>query len=167
MAYSIDELASDCREVLSDEPGKSELEQVRKSVARALTDKDFIAEHLGPEANSPRNILYEDPDLGFCIIAHVYGGGANPPPHDHGPTWAVYGQVSGITEMTDFKVLKPPSGNSPGEVEPVRTYELHAGDTMVYFTGDVHTPRREDETRLIRVEGQDLSNIRRDRFELA
>ena len=71
IVYSIEELASDCREVLSDNPGKSDLEQVRQSVARALIDKDFIAAHLGPEADSPRNILYEATALGFCIIAHV------------------------------------------------------------------------------------------------
>ena len=167
MAYSLNELASDCRKALSDKPGEAELEKVRQSVARALKDEEFIAANLGPEAISPRNILYEDPDLGFCIIAHVYGGGANPPPHDHGPTWAVYGQAAGVTEMTDFKVLEHPNDGSPGKVEPVRTYKLHAGDTMVYFTGDIHTPRREDETRLIRIEGQDLSKIRRDRYELA
>ncbi|MBH64070.1 MAG: hypothetical protein CL569_16810 [Alphaproteobacteria bacterium] len=167
MAYSIEELASDCHDALSADSEQAGLERVRQSVARALTDEEFIATHLGPEADSPRNILYEDPDLGFCIIAHVYEGGANPPPHDHGPTWAVYGQAAGVTEMTDFKVLKAPSGDSPGKVEAVKTHDLHAGDTMVYLTGDVHTPRREEETRLIRVEGQDLSKIKRDRFELA
>ena len=125
MTYTIDEFSADCRSALAADPGPAGLEQVRQHVERALTDEAFIATHLGTNADSPREILYEDPDSGFCIIAHVYAGGANPPPHDHGPTWAVYGQV-----------------------------------------GDVHTPRREQETRLIRIEGKDLAKIKRDRFEL-
>ncbi len=167
MPYTIDEFSADCRTALTADPGPAELEFLRQHVERALTDETFIATHLGPDANSPREILYEDPDSGFCIIAHVYAGGANPPPHDHGPTWAVYGQVAGVTEMTDFKIITPPEGDEPGKVEAVRTYELHTGDTQVYNVGDVHTPRREEETRLVRIEGRDLSKIKRDRFELA
>ena len=69
--------------------------------------------------------------------------------------------------MTDFKIITPPEGDKPGKVEAVRTYELRAGDTQVYNVGDVHTPRREEETRLVRIEGMDLSKVKRDRFELA
>ena len=45
-----------------------------------------------------RKILYKDPDLKgpFCILAHVYRGEKNSNPHDHGPSWAVYGQVAGV-----------------------------------------------------------------------
>ena len=165
MAYTIDELAADCRDALAADPDPAGLERLRQFVGRALKDQEFVETHLGPGADSPRNILYEDPDHGFCIIAHVYGGGANPPPHDHGPAWAIYGQVAGVTEMTDFEVVEPPRGEEPGKVKRVRTYELHAGDTKLYRVGDVHTPRRENPTRLIRIEGQDLAKIKRDRFE--
>ena len=167
MAYTIEELAADCRDALVANPGPGGQEQIRHTLERALKDDAFMTTHLGPQADSPRDILYEDPDFGFCIVAHVYAGSANPPPHDHGPTWAVYGQAAGMTEMTDWRLVEPPRGDHPGKVAPVHTYELHPGETKLYHVGDVHSPRRERETRLIRIEGQNLDKIKRDRFEPA
>ena len=43
---------------------------------------------------------------GFCICGHVYANEAIGFPHDHGSSWAVYGQASGETEMTDWEILK-------------------------------------------------------------
>ncbi len=37
----------------------------------------------------------------------------------------------------------------------------------LYNEGDLHSPRRESETRLIRIEGTDLTKIKRDKFEIA
>ena len=90
MTYTIDEFSADCRSALAADPGPAGLEQVRQHVERALTDEAFIATHLGPNAGSRREILYEDPDSGFCIIAHVYAGGANPAP---ARSWPDLGRV--------------------------------------------------------------------------
>ena len=41
----------------------------------------------------------------------------------------------------------------------MRTYQLPSpGTAHVYNEGDLHSPRRETDTRLIRIEGIDLSN---------
>ena len=76
-------------------------------VSKALADPVFVATHLKDRAPSahPREVLYEDPELGFCICGHVYSGPANGAPHDHGPSWAIYGQATGVTEMTDWKIV--------------------------------------------------------------
>ena len=111
--------------------------------------------------------LFEDPELGFCICAHVYLGSASAPPHDHGPTWAIYGQATGQTVMTEFKALQAPDGDTPGKVEPVKTYELNPGMAVAYPTGRLHAPKREGDTRLIRIEGRNLDHVSRDAFELA
>jgi hypothetical protein len=44
---------------------------------------------------------------------------------------------------------------------------LKRGDAHVYNEGDLHSPRREDTTRLIRVEGRNLLGIKRDKYEVA
>ena len=72
MGVTIDKFAKDCREVLMADPNKGGVEKVRQLLEEALKDEDFIDTHLGDHADSPRNIIYEDPDLGFCVIAHVY-----------------------------------------------------------------------------------------------
>ena len=55
----------------------------------------------------------------------------------------------------------------PGKVEKVRTYELTPGTAHVYNEGVLHSPRREGDTRLIQIEGTDLTKVRRDKFEIA
>jgi predicted metal-dependent enzyme (double-stranded beta helix superfamily) len=167
MSYTLEQFSTDCRAALLKNPGPAGREMVRQFTARASSDPEFVAKYLGPDATADRKILYEDPDLHFCILAHVYRGARNSTPHDHGPSWAVYSQVAGETEMTDWRLLQKPSGGQPGKVEKVRTYKLTPGVAHLYNEGDLHSPRRDGDTRLIRIEGTDLTKVKRDKFEVA
>src|SRR5215472_656234 len=108
MSYTLKELAADIRHELTSDPGTSGKAAVCRLVSRALTDQDFLATHLGdrPAGANPREILYEDPQLGFCICGHVYGSKAIGSPHDHGSSWAIYGQATGTTEMTEWRIVE-------------------------------------------------------------
>src|SRR5207253_9394344 len=121
----------------------------------------------GTNREAERTILSADPGLHFCIRAHVCKGAKNGAPHDHGPSWAIDGQVAGVTEITDWRLIERPANGLPGKVEKVRTYELTPGKAHLYNEGDLHSPRRESETRLIRIEGVDLTTVKRDKFEIA
>src|SRR5262245_47998060 len=102
MPYTLKQLAADIRETLKADAGAAGRAQVNAFGQRTLTDSVLITAELGeraPGAN-PRQVLYEDPALGFCICGHVYDGPAHGTPHDHGSSWAIYGQATGITEMT-------------------------------------------------------------------
>ena len=167
MSYTLEQFSADCRAALLKDRGPAGRELVRRYTERACSDPDFIAKYLGPDADAERRILYEDPDLHFCILAHVYKGAKNSTPHDHGPSWAVYSQVAGITEMTDWRLIEKPRDGRPGKVQKVRTYDLTPGTAHLYNEGDLHSPRRESETRLIRIEGVDLTKVKRDKFEVA
>jgi hypothetical protein len=167
MGYTLEQYAADCRAALMKDPGPKGRELVRQYTERASVDPEFVANYLGPDAHDDRKIIYEDPDLHFCILAHVYKGAKASSPHDHGPSWAVYSQVAGVTEMTDWRLLEKPASGKPGKVEKVRTYKLTPGVAHVYNEGDLHSPRRDGDTRLIRIEGIDLTKIKRDKFEIA
>ncbi len=167
MSYTLEQFAADCRAALMRDPGPKGRELVRQYTAKASADPDFVAKHLGPNETSDRKILYEDPDLKFCILAHVYKGARASSPHDHGPSWAIYSQVAGTTEMTDWRLVEKPADGKPGKVAKVRTYTLTPGVAHLYNEGDLHSPRRDGDTRLIRIEGRDLSKIKRDKFEIA
>lgn len=167
MTMTIEQFGSECHEILSQGASDENLEAVRGVLERYLADEAFLDTHLGPDNDVKRKILFEDPELGFCICAHVYLGSASAPPHDHGPTWAIYGQARGQTVMTEFKALQPPAGDNPGKVEPVKTYELNPGMAVAYPKGRLHAPKREGDTRLIRIEGRNLDHVSRDAFELA
>lgn len=165
MAYNLDQFAAECREALLNDAGPAGREQVVKLVSKACLDDDFVQTELGPDNDVERKKLYEDPDLGFCIFAHVYKGAKNSNPHDHGPSWAIYGQAVGTTEMTAWRKVEAPAGGNPGKVEVAEVYEMNRGDARLYNEGDLHSPRRESETRLIRIEGQNMDGVTRDKYE--
>ena len=165
MAYTLEEFAADCREALKSDSGPTGRDKVRQCLQRALRDQGFLASHLGPDATKERDILYEDPDLGFCICAHVYNGPKKGFPHDHGPTWAIYGQAAGQTEMTDWRIVTPADGDKPAKVEMVRSYQLEPGDAHVYEAGDVHAPYRDGPTKLIRIVGRNTDKVKRTPIE--
>ncbi len=113
MGYTLDQYSADCRAALLKDPGPAGRERVRQYTEKACTDPEFVAKYLGPDAEAERKVLYEDPDLHFCILAHVYKGAKNSSPHDHGPSWAIYSQVAGVTEMTDWKLVEKPANGKP------------------------------------------------------
>ena len=167
MTYTLERFAADCRAALERDPGPAGREEVRRHVSRACLDADFVAAHLGPEDESPRKVLHEDDRLGFCILAHVHHGASESTPHDHGPSWAIYGQAAGVTEMTEWRVVSPPKDGERGKVEATRVYAMHPGDAEVYQEGELHSPRREGETRLIRIEGRNLDGVPRSYYDRA
>jgi hypothetical protein len=163
MAYTLTQLAADIRETLKSNSSPAGKERVGGYVSRALMDQAFVAKHLKDRAPGahPREVLYEDPELGFCICGHVYGGSANGAPHDHGPSWAIYGQATGVTEMTDWRIVKAAEGDAAALVEPVKTYLMQPGDAHLYDVGAVHSPKREAPVKLIRIEGKNLDHVQR------
>jgi hypothetical protein len=163
MTYALTQLAADIRETLKADSSPAAKEKICGYVSKALTDKAFIANHLQTRASGaqPREVLYEDPELGFCICGHVHDGAAHGSPHDHGSSWAIYGQAVGVTEMTDWRIVEKGSGDKPSLVEPVKTYAMNPGDAHLYDVGAVHSPKRDAPVKLIRIEGANLDNIKR------
>jgi predicted metal-dependent enzyme (double-stranded beta helix superfamily) len=167
MSYTLDAFAGDMKQVLSQGQSPEQLEQTRQLVEKALKDPEFVETYLGDDAEGERKIIYEDPDLGFCILAHVYKGAKTGNPHDHGPAWAIYGQAYGETQMTEYDIVEPPQGDTPGKVAPRETYKMVPGDARVYQVGDIHCPHRDSETRLIRIEGMNMNGVKRTPLVLA
>lgn len=161
MAYSLEELAGDIREALKKNPMPAGGEAVCAHVERALTDDHFRAENFGTDRTEKRTIVHEDPELGFCICVHVYEGAAHTGPHDHGTSWAIYGQAEGETEMTDWRIVSPASDDTPAKVVAERVYTLKPGMAHFYPVGAVHSPARKSSTKLLRVEGANLDHVKR------
>lgn len=160
MAHTLEQFATACHRILKAEPGSEGQQKVCALLRDVLKDEDFIAAHLGDDVPE-RKVLYEDPELGFCILAHAYADAKESPPHDHGPSWAIYGQACGETEMTDWEMVEPASADKPGKVRKVKSYTLTPGMAFAYDVGDLHSPRRSGPTRLIRLEGINMEKVRR------
>jgi hypothetical protein len=167
MSYTLEQLSTDIRNALKADSGAAGKAAVCRLVSKVLVDKEFVAKHLTSDQCKPRKVLYEDPELGFCICGHVYEGAAAGAPHDHGSSWAIYGLAEGDTEMTDWRVVRKGEGESPILVAPDKVYVLKPGDSHFYDVGVVHSPNRSGATKLVRVEGRNLDHIKRSNIKAA
>ena len=84
MAYSLDQFIADCRSTLERDPGPAGREKVRLDLEKLLDNPDFVARYCGDDQPRGLKVLYEDPDLGFQILAHINDKARVSPPHDHG-----------------------------------------------------------------------------------
>lgn len=167
MAYTLEQLSSDIRTALKADSGLAGKQAVCGLVTKALHDEAFVAQHLNADQCKPRKVLYEDPELGFCVCGHVYEKPAHGSPHDHGSSWAIYGVAVGDTEMTDWRIVQPGSGDQPSMVVPEKSYVMKPGDAHLYDVGVVHSPKRDTLTKLIRIEGANLDRIKRSNIKAA
>lgn len=160
MEFTLDTFASECHRILKADPGPAGREKVRSLVEEVLKDEKFLSLYLNQ--NTPdRQVIYEDPELGFCICAHMNRGAKDSNPHDHGNAWAIYGQAMGETEMSDWEVLETAAEGKPGKVRRAKVYTLKPGMAHLYNEGDVHSPKRVAATGLIRIEGKNTRKMTR------
>ena len=167
MPATLEQLATDIRLTLQADPSPVGKAAVCKLVSAAMLDQAFVARHLTVEQCKPRKVLHEDAELGFCICGHVYDEPRTGGPHDHGATWAIYGLAHGTTVMTDWRIVRPGSGDTPSLVEATRDYELKPGDCHFYDVGMVHSPRFDGLTKLLRIEGRNLDHVKRSNIKAA
>lgn len=160
MSMTLEDFTAQCKAALKDNPGPAGREKVCALVREALKDSGFVAANI-PEGTPERHVLYEDPELGFTVLAHAYTDAKSGPPHDHGPSWAIYGQAAGETVMSDFDCLARPEGLKSGKAVRTRDYTLRPGDAYLYEPGDLHAPRRDGPTRLLRIEGMNMDRVKR------
>lgn len=164
MTLTLEEFARQCKSALQSDPGPKGRQKVCELVQQACKDRAFV-DHYVPGDGPERKVLYEDPDLGFTILAHAYEGAKDSRPHDHGPSWAIYGQAGGETIMTDWECLARPTETTPGKARRLHNYTLSPGMAYLYEPGVLHSPRRDGSTRLLRIEGTNMDRVRRLPYE--
>jgi predicted metal-dependent enzyme (double-stranded beta helix superfamily) len=163
-AYSFEAFLADCKaDVAAGEAGR---ERIRRNVERLLAEKDFVVEHFGPDAEPGVRPLYTDPETGFQVLAHVYNEGKQSPPHDHGASWAVYGQAVAHTDMTLWRRTDDGSATGHAEVEAEKGYRLDPPKAGKFEPGQIHSIKFPAGARFLRVTGTDLTKIPTRRFDL-
>ena len=160
MGYSLVEFCHDVREILRERDDPDRRERVRQQLEVLLGDQEFCAQYVGPGNDAGMEQIYEDPELGFCVLAYNMTEPRTSPPHDHGDSWAVYGQAAGHTDMTVWSA----SGHG-GRLEPVRTFRLAAGQAGLFDVREIHSIEYTAGVRFVRVTGVDMTNAARRVFD--
>ena len=165
MSYTLEQFSADCRRILTREPGPAGREKVRGKLAQLLAEEDFIAAHCGPDAPVGRHTLYDDAALGFQVLAHIMKNDHDGRPHDHGSSWAIYGQAVKHTDMTVWKRLDDASVDGKADIERDRQFRLEPGDVGIFNEATIHSISYPGGGRFVRVTGTDLDRIKRSRFD--
>jgi hypothetical protein len=166
MSYDLDQFASDCHAILERDPGPAGREQVRRKLEHLLSNKGFVEKYCGEHVPRGLSVLYEDPNLGFQILAHVNDKARVSPPHDHGASWAIYGQATHYTDMIEWEREDDGNNSDAAKLKPIKKYRLLPGHAGLYQEGAIHSIDYPDHARFIRVTGTNLDNIARVRFDL-
>ena len=165
MSYDLDQFIADCRSSLARDPGPAGREQVRSNLERLLANPEFINAYCGDDQPRGLKVLYEDPKLGFQVLAHINDKARVSPPHDHGESWAIYGQATKYTEMTEWE--REDNGSDPkhAKLKPTKKYRLTPGKAGIYQDGTIHSIDYPDYARFVRVTGTNLDKINRIRID--
>jgi predicted metal-dependent enzyme (double-stranded beta helix superfamily) len=162
MAYELSDLISDCRRALAERPLDRALDEVSSALTKLVREPAFASEAFAADAPYGRRQLYHDSDYDFYVLAHVQEPGKKGKPHDHGESWAVYGNVTGVTRMTEWRR----ANDDPDHValQPVRGYDLCAGAASAFGPRVLHSTEHHEKALVIRVTGTDLDAIPRYHF---
>ncbi len=167
MSYTLDAFCRDCHAALKSDTGPGGREQVRRDLERLLAEPAFLAEHV-LSAPPGRHTLYEDPELGFVILAHVNPQAGKSPPHDHGASWAVYGQATEYTDMIEWRRTSGEAGApGPASLDVGRRYRLEPANAGTDDISAIHAIDYPAGARFVRVTGTDLEHVPRLKFDLA
>jgi hypothetical protein len=166
MAYDLDQFIADCRTILARDGSPAGREQVRVNLERLLGNQDFVLKYCGDDVPRGLKVLYEDPKLGFQILAHINDKARTSPPHDHGASWAIYGQATKYTDMIEWEREDNGADGTRATLKPVRKYRLNPGHAGIYQDGKIHSIDYPDNARFIRVTGTNLDQINRVQFDL-
>ena len=166
MSYSLSDFCDDARAILLESDDHNGRERVRQKLELLLCDAAFCAAHVGPDNELGVRQIFEDSDLHFCVLAYNMAEARTSPPHDHGESWAVYGQAVGYTDMTIWSAAGSPEGKGDGHVEPIRTFRLEPGQAGLFDVREIHSIQYPDNSKFVRVTGVDMSQETRRVFDL-
>lgn len=167
MAYTLEEFCRDAHDAMAADSGPAGREAIRAHLEKLLGNREFIAEHLSGQGKG-KSVLYHDDEFDFYVMAHgTDEGNRRGRPHDHGSSWAVYGQATGLTNMTVWNRTDDGAVAGHADLEEGHTFPLVPGKAALFDTGVIHSTAHPEPARWVRVTGTDLNTIERYRYDPA
>ena len=160
MSDSLAAFCVDIRDILAEMDDREGRDRVRHRLETLLADNAFCERFVG--VNSPPGVeeIYQDADLGFCVLAYNMADARQSPPHDHGDSWAVYGQASGYTDMTLWSIVGTHEPDCV-DIEATGQFRLNPGQAGLFDVGEIHSIQYEQGAKFVRVTGTDMKRVER------
>lgn len=165
MGYSLRDFCRDTREILKNGSSRAQVEKVKTPMERLLVDPQFLAEYFNDQHPQGLKRIYVDSQLGFEVMSYRYDKARASQPHDHGDSWAIYGQVREYTEMAVWERTDDGSDPDHATLREKTRYRLNPGQAGVYYGRELHSIAMPDHSRYLRVTGTDLETIERLRID--
>ena len=156
MSYSLHEFCAEAHATLAVSDDHNGRETIRQKLELLLQDAAFRSTYIAPEDDSGVTQIYQDPELKFCVLTYNMVQPRTSPPHDHGNSWAVYGQASGHTDMTLWSAV---DGNDDehSRIEPVKKFRLEPGQAGLFDIHEIHSIQYTEGAKFVRVTGVDMA----------
>ena len=156
MAYGKEEFIVDCRKAMKTLDGDEARRSICTSMEKLLKNATFIAENLGPDKEEGRHTVYRCEETGFNLLFHIFDSANGAPPHDHGSSWAIYGQAVGHTDMTEWV-----HDDNANNLVISKEYRLNPGKAGIFPPNAIHSIQYTAGARFVRVTGVDLETVTR------
>jgi predicted metal-dependent enzyme (double-stranded beta helix superfamily) len=166
MGYTLQDFCAEIHQILVKGNDSAARERVRWNMEKLLANEMFISQFCGPDKKPGVYKLNEDSNTGAVVLCHVMGEGHASPPHDHGASWAIYGQATEHTVMTEWDRVDDGSNDEGIEMKQTKKYRLDPGEVGLFDIGQIHSIEYPDNARFIRVTGVDLDRIDRKAYNL-
>lgn len=166
MGYTLQDFCAEIHDILVTENNLEGRENVRKKLVELLQNDNFVESFCGAEKTPGVYKLNEDPVTGAVVLSHVMGEGRTSPPHDHGNSWAIYGQATEYTIMTEFELISEELNDDGPILTETKKYRLDPGQVGLFDIGKIHSIEYPDGARFVRVTGVDLDYINRKAYNL-
>jgi hypothetical protein len=154
-------------EIGEDDLPSDKFENVANILLNGLLDFPKIKSKLCSLLTDGKVCIWGDNSEQLQILYHATSSPDAGMPHDHGTSWALYFQVSGVTKMG---VYKDATGSNPAnEAEQVildETIQMQPGIGVYFPPGSVHSAAHPTApASWIRLTGQDLSKLSRQAYD--
>lgn len=156
MAITFEQFCDRARQALQADGGNDGREQVRQALEELLRNTDFVAANCAADREAGIEEFYRDPETDLRVLLHTYNAGRITPPHDHGSSWAIYGQAVGYTDITMWKFTGDENEAGVKTVEPAGKTRIHPPQAGVFHPGELHSIHFTEGGRVVRVTGTDL-----------
>ncbi|MEK9532725.1 MAG: hypothetical protein VW162_07460 [Alphaproteobacteria bacterium] len=154
-------------EIDEDNLPSDKFENVANILLNGLLDFPKIKSKLSSLLTDGKVCIWGDNSDQLQILYHATSKSDTGKPHDHGSSWALYFQVSGVTRMSVYKdALGKKLPNESEKIELDQVFDMKQGTGIYFPPGSVHSAAHPSAPAAwIRLTGQDLAKLPRQVYD--